>query len=237
MDNFELTKIAGAVLAALLLIFGGKTLIELNVGHKETKVGYTLPGGESPAAAKTQAAAAPTKDAPAPAKDAAAAPAAKLADAKPADAKTAAAPLKDGAAPAATPAANPAASPAAAAGGIGAEVVALLSKASADNGKAIFSKCKSCHVYEKGKTPTVGPNLWGVVNRPKGSYEGFKYSEGMAAKGGNWTFEDLGNFIHNPKGYVNGTKMVFNGIEAAADEADVIAYLATLADTPVALPK
>ena len=116
-------------------------------------------------------------------------------------------------------------------------MVALLSKASADNGKAIFGKCKSCHVAEKGKASTVGPNLWGVVNRPKGSFEGFKYSEGMKAKGGNWTFEDLGNFIHNPKGYVTGTKMVFNGLEAAADEADVIAYLATLADTPVALPK
>ena len=227
MDSFEKTKIAGAVLAALLLIFGGKTLIEMRAGHGGDKVGYTLPGGEPPGGEKKEMAAAP-KDGAA----SAAAPAAKpdevktaVADAKPADTKPADA--KQEAAPAA----------AAAAGGIGAEVAALLSKASADNGKSVFGKCKACHVNEKGKTPTVGPNLWGVVNRPKGSYPGFNYSEGMKAKGGNWTFEDLGNFIHNPKGYVAGTKMVFNGLESPADEADVIAYLATLADTPVPLPK
>ena len=125
----------------------------------------------------------------------------------------------------------------AAEGGGAGDVVALLAKANADNGKTVFSKCKSCHVAEKGKASTVGPNLWGIINRAKGAYEGFNYSEAMKAKGGNWTFEDLSGFIRNPKGYVAGTKMVFAGIANPADEADVIAYLATLADTPVAMPK
>ena len=219
MDSFEFTKIAGAVLAALLLIFGVKTLIELNTGHEEAKVGYTLPGGEPPAAGKKEAAAAPKGEA---------APAAGT------PSKDAAAPTKNAAA---APTAKPADTPSAGEGNVGSQVVAVLGKANADNGKAIFGKCKSCHVNEKGKAPTVGPNLWGVVDRPKGSYPGFSYSEGMKAKGGNWTFEDIANFIHNPKGFVNGTKMVFAGLAAPADEADVIAYLATLADTPVALPK
>ena len=188
MDSFEMTKIAGSVLAAMLLIFGAKTIIDMHVGHGGEKQGYSLPGSE-PAAKVEKADAA--------AKDATAAPAA----------------------------------------GGGDEVLTLLAKASADNGKAVFGKCKSCHLVEKGKTSTVGPNLWGIVNRAKGSYEGFKYSEGILAKGGNWTFADLSAFIRNPKGYVPGTKMVFNGIASPADEADVIAYLATLADTPVALPK
>ncbi len=201
MDNFEFTKIAGAVLSALLLIFGTKTLIEMNVGHHAEKPGYSLPGAEPPA---PEAKAEGSKDAAAPAEK-------KAGDAP-----------KEGAA---------------AAGNPGAETVALLGKASADNGKAIFSKCKSCHVAEKGKPSTVGPNLWSVINRPKGSYEGFAYSEGMKGKGGNWTFEDLGTFLSNPKAFVVGTKMVFNGLPAASDRADVIAYLATLADTPVALPK
>lgn len=215
MDNFELTKIAGAVLAALLLIFGAKTVIEMRSESRPVVVGYALPGAE-PAAAPESAdkAAAESKDTAADGKTAeAAAPADGKADA--ASAPAADAPAAEGVA----------------------DVVALLAKASADNGKGAFSKCKSCHVVEKGKASTVGPNLWGVVNRPKGSYEGFKYSEAMKAKGGEWTFENLSAFLRNPKGYVAGTKMVFAGIKDPAEEADVMAYLATLADTPVPLPK
>lgn len=214
MDHFEFTKIAGAVLAALLLIFGTKTYVELNTGHGHgDKVGYALPGTEAPAAEAGAAAAA------APAEGAAA--------------ETAAAgePAKDGA-PAADAQSAGGATPAG-----GGEVVALLVAANAENGKAGFSKCKSCHVAEKGKGSTVGPNLWGVVNRKAASLEGFNYSEGMKTKGGDWTFENLSAFIRNPKGYAPGTKMVFAGIKDPAAEADLLAYLATLADTPVALPK
>ncbi len=191
MDSFENTKIAGAVLSALLLIVGTKTLIESTSHHGPEKPGYELP-----------VAAAEGKDAPA-------------------DAKTAEAPADGAAAPAAG----------------GADAVALLAKANADNGKATFAKCKSCHAAEKGKPNGVGPNLFGVVNRPKGKAEGFKYSEAMLAKSGEWSFENLSAFLANPKAYVAGTKMVFNGLPAAGDRADLIAYLATLADTPVALPK
>lgn len=211
MDNFELTKIAGAVLAALLLIFGGKTLIEMRSEGRPVVVGYALPGGEPAAAPETNdKAAAETKDA-------AAVDGKKAEVAAPADGKAdaAAAPAADG----------------------GSDIVALLVKANADNGKGAFSKCKSCHVVEKGKASTVGPNLWGVVNRPKGASEGFKYSEALKAKGGEWTFENLSAFLRNPKGYIAGTKMVFAGIKDPAEEADLIAYLATLADTPVPLPK
>jgi cytochrome c len=190
MDQFEFTKIAGAVLAALLLIFGTKTFIEMNVGEAPEKPGFQLPAATAEAA-------------------------------KPAGGATA-----EAGAPAA---ANPES--------VGKQVVALLPKANAENGKAIFKKCHACHVSEKGKTPTVGPNLWDVVNRPKASYPGFSYSEGMKAKGGDWTFEELGRFLHNPKAYIPGTKMVFTGLPTPNDEADVIAYLATLADTPVPLPK
>lgn len=205
MDNIELTKIAGAVLAALLLIVGTKTLVESKSSHVLAKPGYTLPGGTPPVA------------------DAKAAPAA--ADKPAADKKAA------DAAPAAAPAAA-----AAPAGDGGADTLALLAKASADNGKAAFAKCKSCHAIEKGKNG-VGPSLYGVVNRAKGSAEGFGYSDAMKAKGGNWTFEDLAKFMTSPKGFVAGTKMVFTGVPAAADRADLLAYLATVGDAPVPLPK
>jgi cytochrome c len=170
--------------------------------------GPTGPGYELPAAA--------------PQPEVAAAPAAEGGESKPAaEGETPA----DGGKSAAAPAAG------------GGDVVALLAKASADNGKSGFSKCKACHQAEKGKPSTVGPNLWGVVNRPIGSLEGFPYSPAMKGKGGEWTFENLSQFLRSPKGYVPGTKMVFNGIADPAAEADMIAYLATLADTPVPLPK
>lgn len=186
MDTFELTKIAGAVLSALLLIFGTKTFIDTNSHHRLAKPGYVLPAAEP--AAEAAAAGSPA---------AAAAPA----------------------------------------GDIGPDAVALLPKANAENGKAVFAKCKSCHTTEKGKPSGVGPNLYGVVNRPKAKAEGFKYSEAMTAKSGEWTFENLSHFVANPKAYVAGTKMVFAGLPSAADRADLIAYLATMADTPVPLPK
>jgi cytochrome c len=44
MNAFELNKIAAAVLMAALLIFGGKTLIEIvDKPHHVAKAGYTLP--------------------------------------------------------------------------------------------------------------------------------------------------------------------------------------------------
>jgi cytochrome c len=185
MDSFEFTKLAGAVLSALLLIFGSRTVIDMTVGHAPEKPGYVLP------------AAAPEAATP------------------PSGGGAAAAPADDGEK----------------------QVLALLPKANADNGKAIFKKCQACHVSEKGKTPTVGPNLWDVVNRKKATYPGFNYSEAMQKKGGDWSFDQLAHFLHSPKTFVPGTKMTFNGLPTASDEADVIAYLATLADTPVPLPK
>ena len=74
----------------------------------------------------------------------------------------------------------------------------------------------------------VGPNLAGVVGRPKASHAGFGYSDAMKAKGGNWTLDDLASFIHSPKTFVPGTKMLFPGIADAGDLGDLLAYLNTL---------
>ena len=43
-------------------------------------------------------------------------------------------------------------------------------------GAAVFKKCAACHTDEKGGPNKVGPNLWGIVNRPIASHEGFAYS-------------------------------------------------------------
>ena len=50
----------------------------------------------------------------------------------------------------------------------------------------------------------------------------------MKAKGGNWTLEDLASFVHSPKTFVPGTKMLFPGIADPSDLGDLLAYLNTL---------
>jgi len=112
-----------------------------------------------------------------------------------------------------------------------------LANSSPERGQSAAKVCLACHSFEKGGPNKQGPNLWGVVGRPRASEQGFNYSAGMKAKTGNWSFDDLDKFLANPKGFVPGTAMGFAGIARDTQRADVINYLHTLADKPVDLPK
>src|ERR1700712_1305418 len=55
-------------------------------------------------------------------------------------------------------------------------IAQLLQKADVKVGETIFKKCQACHDGTKGGPNKVGPNLYGVVDRPVASHEGFGYS-------------------------------------------------------------
>jgi cytochrome c len=82
----------------------------------------------------------------------------------------------------------------------------------------------------------MGPNLWGVVGRPRASHPGYDYSAAMKAKGGSWTFDELFKFLKSPGAYITGTKMSFAGLPSAQDRINIIAYLRQDSSAPVAIP-
>lgn len=179
MDGFEVNKVAGAVIAAVLVIASAKTVIDIGFQkHKPEKAGWALPVTEIVAKSAEPAA--------------------------PFDAKA---------------------------------VLALLSKASPENGLDTFKKCLACHTPDKGGRNLVGPNLWGVVGRKVAQAPGFNYSDAMKGHPGEWTWEELAKYLHSPAAAVPGNKMIFPGVKDSTDLADLLVYIRKLADTPAPLPQ
>ena len=107
-------------------------------------------------------------------------------------------------------------------------------------GAAAARKCMACHNLQKGQGNKVGPDLYGVIDTPIIRPEtGFSYSQAFQDKGKNgftWTYDNLNQFLTNPREFIPGTKMTFAGINKEQERADVVAYLRTLADTPPPFP-
>jgi cytochrome c len=116
-------------------------------------------------------------------------------------------------------------------------VLGLLAKANAEDGARAFRMCSACHAGEKGAPARLGPNLWGVVGRRMADDRAFAYSAALKAKGGTWGYEELIAYLHNPRALVPGTSMAFAGIQDEVRMANLIAYMRTLADDPMPLPK
>ena len=113
----------------------------------------------------------------------------------------------------------------------------LMASASAEKGQATAKQCAACHTFEKGGANRVGPNLWGIVGRPKAAVAGFNYSAAMKAKGGNWSFDDLNKFLASPRGFVQGTNMSFAGLAREQQRADLIGICAPRPTARLPLPK
>ena len=113
----------------------------------------------------------------------------------------------------------------------------LMASADATKGQSVFKACQACHTPEEGGANKVGPNLYGIVGAKKAHLENFAYSDALKGMHDqDWTFENLNEFIKNPKGYVKGTKMAYGGLKDDAKRADLLAYLRSLSANPAPLP-
>jgi cytochrome c len=113
----------------------------------------------------------------------------------------------------------------------------LLAKADVKKGEADTKPCLACHDFSKDGKAKVGPPLYGVVGRKVASVPGFSYSDTLKKMGGEWTYEELFQFIKAPQAMEPGTKMTFPGDKDPQHRADILAYLQTLSDSPVPFPQ
>jgi cytochrome c len=112
---------------------------------------------------------------------------------------------------------------------LGAALLAAVAASAAaediDNGKAIFAKCRACHMIGEGAKNLVGPVLNGLIGRKAGTIEGFNYSDANKSSGITWDEPTFREYIKNPRAKIPGTKMVFAGISDDADIDDLLAYI------------
>jgi cytochrome c len=75
-------------------------------------------------------------------------------------------------------------------------------------GEAAFNQCQTCHVVADadgnvlaGRASKQGPNLYGVIGRQAGTYEGFRYGDDLIAageKGLVWDEEQFTAYVKDP---------------------------------------
>jgi len=114
-------------------------------------------------------------------------------------------------------------------------------------GEKAFRQCVSCHVVQNadgeklaGKNGKTGPNLFGVIGRQAGTFEGFRYKKSIIAAGEAglvWDPETLAAYLLHPSNFLKerlGDSKAKSGMsfrvrkEDAA--ADLAAFLATFSE-------
>lgn len=93
-------------------------------------------------------------------------------------------------------------------------------------GERVFAKCQACHTIEQGGANGIGPNLYGVMGQPIGQHvAGFGYSAALSSKGGTWGWDEMNEWLANPRGFADGTSMGFAGLSSIEDRAALALYL------------
>jgi cytochrome c2 len=95
-------------------------------------------------------------------------------------------------------------------------------------GEAVFRQCAACHEVGEGARNRVGPALNGTYGNSVAHVEGFRYSPALREAGESgmvWDDETLAGYLADPRGFIRGNRMAFQGLRSEEDIAAVIAYL------------
>jgi cytochrome c len=95
----------------------------------------------------------------------------------------------------------------------------------AENGKAIWGRCRACHMIGENARNMVGPVLNGLIGRKAGTVEGFRYSPANKNSGIVWNDATFREYIKDPKAKIPGTTMIFAGLSDDRDIDDLLAFL------------
>ena len=100
--------------------------------------------------------------------------------------------------------------------------------------KAFWARCSACHSATEDRNK-IGPSLKGVYGRRIGSLPDFDYSDAMremGQAGARWDDASLALYLADPRAFVAGNKMSFQGIADPDEVARIIAYLRERAADP-----
>src|SRR3954449_7118873 len=80
-------------------------------------------------------------------------------------------------------------------------------------GEKLFLQCRACHQVGETAKNAVGPTLNGLFGRKAGMVEGYSYSEANKKSGLVWDEATFREYIKDPKGKIQGTKMAYPGLK------------------------
>jgi cytochrome c len=107
-------------------------------------------------------------------------------------------------------------------------LVLSASAAAAEDGAALFNRCRGCHSLDPAATVMAGPSLAGLIGRKVAGDEKFDYSpvlQHARDEGRVWTLEALEKFIADPEAMFPGTWM--SRVPMAAAERQSLARFIT----------
>jgi cytochrome c len=96
------------------------------------------------------------------------------------------------------------------------------------DGTTLFKQqCATCHTINPADAVRQGPSLSGIVGRPAGKADGFRYSAGFTDANFVWDDTRLDAYLANPQAIVPGSIMAYRQPRAET-RAAIIAYLKEL---------
>ena len=94
-----------------------------------------------------------------------------------------------------------------------------------NQGERLWFHCRACHTLHHGEPHKLGPNLYGIINAPAATRNGYRYSEALASSGIIWDDATLDRWIKRPDDVLVGHRMIYRGMRDPQRRADLIDFM------------